>query len=98
MTQLSAKRSFYTRALGVLCVALVFAMGTAQAVHSHPDTDSQTSHHSCTICSAPTMGPAAVTVDLLPMAKPVAMAYSVSGTIVAFRPILTNFVRPPPAA
>lgn len=96
MTQTSAKRSFYTRALGVLCVALVFAMGTAQAVHSHPD-DSQTSHHSCTICSAPAMGPAAVTVDLLPMTNPVALAYSASETFVAFRPVLTNFVRPPPA-
>lgn len=97
MTQISTKRSFYTQALGVLCVALVFAIGIAQAVHSHPDTDSQTSHHSCTICSTPTMGPAATTVDLLPHAKPVAMTYSASETFVAFRPVLTNFVRPPPA-
>jgi len=92
----TAKRSQIARALCVLCVVLVFAMGTVQAVHSHP-ANSQTSRHSCSICSAPSMGPAAATVDLLPMAKPVAMAYSARETFVAFRPVLTNFVRPPPA-
>ena len=94
--QVPAKRSRIFQALSVLCMALVCVMGTVQAVHSHP-ANSQTSRHSCSICSAPSMGPAAATVDLLPMAKPVAMAYSAREIFVAFRPVLTNFVRPPPA-
>ena len=96
MSQAPATRTFINRLLGVLCIALVFAIGTAQAVHSHP-ANSQTARHSCSICSAPSMGPAVATVDLLPMAKPVAMTYSARETFVAFRPVLTNFVRPPPA-
>jgi hypothetical protein len=91
-----AKRSFFTQALGVVCVVLVFAMGTVQAVHSHP-LNSQASHHSCSVCSAPSMGPIAATVGLLPTARPVAMAYSARETFVVFRPVVTNFVRPPPA-
>lgn len=92
-----AKRSYIlTRALCVLCVALVFGMGTAQVVHSHPAA-SQTSHHSCSICSAPSLGPATATVEVLPMVKPIAMAYFARKTFVVYRPVLTNFVRPPPA-
>jgi len=77
-------------------MALVCAMGTVQAVHSHP-INSLTSHHSCSICSAPSLGPAAVTVSVLPMVKPLAMAHFTRETFVVFRPVLTNFVRPPPA-
>lgn len=91
------ERSRIAGALCVLCMGLVLALGTAEAVHSHPQ-DSQGSHHTCSICSAPSIGPAATTVDLLPMAKPVAVTYSDRETFVAFRPVLTNFVRPPPAA
>jgi hypothetical protein len=89
-------RSRIAQLLCFLSIGLVLVMGTVQAVHSHP-INSQTDHHSCSICSAPSMGPAATTVDLLPTAKPVAMAYSPRETFVAFRPVLTNFVRPPPA-
>jgi len=71
-------------------------MGTVQAVHSHP-INSQTSHHSCSICSAPSLGPASTTISVLPMVKPVAMAHFTRETFVVFRPVLTNFVRPPPA-
>src|SRR5258708_24580377 len=91
------ERSRIARALCVLCVGLVFAMGTAQAVHAHPAADPQTSHHSCSICSAPSMGPAAATVSLLPTARPVAIAPTARETFVVFRPVVTNFVRPPPA-
>ena len=97
MLRAPAKRSFFTQFLGVFCVALVFAMGTAQAVHAHPAADSQTSHHSCSICSAPSMGPAAVAVYVLPTAKPVAIASCARESFVIFRPVVTNFVRPPPA-
>jgi Fe-S-cluster-containing hydrogenase component 2 len=96
MMQVPAKRSWIFQALCVLCMALVCAMGTVQAVHSHP-INSRTSHHSCSICSAPSLGPAAVTVSVLQMVKPVAMAHFSRETFVVFRPVLTNFVRPPPA-
>src|SRR6266576_5249690 len=96
MTQTTANRSYFAQVLCVLCVALVFTMGTVQAVHSHP-AKSQTAHHSCSICSAPSLGPTATTVSVLPMVKPVAMAHFTSESQGIFRPVLTNFVRPPPA-
>jgi len=97
MTQGTARRNDIAQALGVLCIVLVFAMSTAQAVHSNAN-GSQTSHHSCSICSAPSLGPATTTANVLPMVRPVAMAYRDFGISVIFRPPLTNFVRPPPAA
>ena len=96
MIQVPAKRSRIFQALCVLCIALVCAMGTVQAVHSHP-ISSLTSHHSCSICSAPSLGPASTIISVLPMIKPVAMAHFTRETFVVFRPVLTNFVRPPPA-
>jgi hypothetical protein len=33
----------------------------------------------------------------LPMVKTVAMAHSPTENFIAFRPVITNFVRPPPA-
>jgi len=44
--------------------------GEVQAVHSHP-VSSQASHHSCSICSAPTLGPAVAAIEMLSMGKPV---------------------------
>lgn len=97
MMRVPAKRSQIAQALGVLCVVLVLTMGTVQAVHSHP-VNSQTSRQSCSICSAPSVGPATTTVSVLPMVKPVAMAHFARETFVVFRPASTNFIRPPPAA
>lgn len=96
MVRLTSNRTYIVQALAALCVVLVFAMGMAQAVHSHPD-NSQTSHHSCSICSAPSLGPATTTVSVLPMVRPVAAAHLAEETFVVFRPASTNFVRPPPA-
>ena len=96
MIRATANRSQIAQLLGVLCIVLVLAMGTVQALHSHPD-DSQTPRHSCSICSAPSLGPAATTVSVLPMVRPVAMTHFARETFVVFRPALTNFVRPPPA-
>jgi hypothetical protein len=92
----TANRGQIAQVLCVLCMALVFTIGTVQAVHSHP-AKSQTSHHSCSICSAPSLGPAATCISVLPMIRPVAMARFTSENFVAFRPVLSNFVRPPPA-
>lgn len=84
------------QALCLLCVGLVVAMGTAQAAHAHPAA-SLTDHHSCSICSAPSIGPAVAALQLLPLGKPVVMVYSAREIFVTYRPVLTNFVRPPPA-
>jgi len=94
--QATTERTQIAKALAVLCMALVFALGTVQAVHSHP-VSSQASHHSCSICSAPSLGPAVATVDVLPMVKPVAMAHFSRKTFLVSRPSSTNFIRPPPA-
>jgi len=96
MMQVPANRSWIFQTLCVLCMALVCAMGTVQAVHSHP-INSLTSHHSCSICSAPSLGQASTTISVLPMLKAVTMAHFTRETFVVFRPVLTNFVRPPPA-
>src|SRR5258705_10646948 len=94
MTQTTANRSYFAQVLCVLCVALVFTMGTVQAVPSHP-AKSQTAHHSCSIFSAPSLGPTATTVKVLPIFKPVAMAHFTSESQGISRPILTNFIRQP---
>jgi hypothetical protein len=96
MIRRSKERSPIAQTLCLLCVVLVFAMGTAQAVHSHP-ADLQTSHHSCSICAAPSLGPAVATINVLPMVKTIAMAHAPTENFIAFRPVITNFVRPPPA-
>src|SRR5437667_12433352 len=96
MRRLIRERSYVAQALGIVCIGLVFAVGTAQAVHSHP-LGSLTNHHSCSICSAPSMGPAVAAVDLLAITRPVAAAYVGPTNSIGFRPVITNFVRPPPA-
>ena len=95
--RVSEHRSREFRAVALLCALLVLAMGTAQAVHSHPD-DSQTSHHSCSICSAPSLGPAATIVSGLPTVQAIGMAVLAPERIAAFRPASSHFIRPPPAA
>jgi hypothetical protein len=94
--QVTTTRTQIAKALTVLCVALVFAMGTVHAVHSHP-ANSQTSRHSCSICSAPTLGPTIAALDMLSMSKPVAMVHVAGETFVVFRTTSTNPIRPPPA-
>ena len=94
--QVNTQRSLIAKTLAVLCMTLVFAMGTVQAVHSHP-VSSQASHHSCSICSAPTLGPAVAAIEILPIGKPVAMVHFARQAFVVFRTTSTNFIRPPPA-
>ena len=94
--QVTAQQTQIAKALAVLCVALVFALGTVHAVHSHP-ANSQTSRHSCSICSAPTLGPAVAAIDMPSLGTPIAMVRFARETFVVFRPTSTNFIRPPPA-
>ncbi len=94
--QVNTQRSLIAKTLAVLCMALVFAMGTVQAVHSHP-VSSQASHHSCSICSAPTLGPAVAAIEMLSIGKPVAMVHFARQAFAVFLTTSTNFIRPPPA-
>lgn len=94
--QVTTQRNRITKLACILCMALVFAFGTMYAIHSHP-ADSETSHRPCSICMAASFGPVTPTVTLLQIAKPVAMVPIACQTFVLFRPVLTNFVRPPPA-
>ena len=97
MQRIWANRGVIVRAISVLCVLLVFAMGTVQAVHSHPDS-AKTPRHSCSICSVPNAKLNAQSVSPVPVmvAMPVARVEKTAARI--FRPARTNFVRPPPAA
>ena len=92
-----ANRGVIVRNTAVLCVLLVFAIGTVQAVHSHPDS-AKTAQHSCSICSVPSANLNTQSVSTVPVmvAAPVAHIETTAPRI--FRPATTNFVRPPPAA
>lgn len=81
----------------VLCIVLVLAIGTVQAVHSHPD-GAKTARHSCSICSAPNAKMNTHRVSTVPVMVAVPMARIETTVPGIFRPTRTNFVRPPPAA
>jgi hypothetical protein len=97
MPRMWGNRGVVVRTTAVLCVSLVFAIGTVQAVHSHPN-NAKTSQHSCSICSVPNAKLNTHSVSPVPVmvAVPVARIEATAPRI--FRPTTTNFVRPPPAA
>jgi Fe-S-cluster-containing hydrogenase component 2 len=94
--RVSANRGVFVRAVGVLCIALVCAMGTIQAVHSHPE-NSTTSHHTCSVCATAHAGVNAQTVESAPVLASAALTTSVSEVSAIFRPATSQFIRPPPA-
>lgn len=84
--------------LAVVCVLLVIAVGTVQAVHVH--SDGTTSHADCSLC-----GTAHVSVQVL--RSPVAAAPVVLATYIepsvelraaVATPVFALFTRPPPSA
>ena len=87
----------WSRIVSVLCVVLVLAMGTVQAVHSHPDR-ANAPHHTCSICSVPNV--TLNTADASPVPVMVAVPMSIVETSAPriFRPATANYVRPPPTA
>jgi hypothetical protein len=97
MQRMWVSRGVIARTTAVLCVLLLLAIGTAQAVHSHPD-NAKTSPHSCSICSVPNakLNTQGISAAPVMVAVPVARVEAVTPRI--FRPTTTNFVRPPPAA
>jgi Fe-S-cluster-containing hydrogenase component 2 len=95
MLRVAANRGVFVRVGCVLCVALVCVMGTIQATHSHPE-NSSTSHHTCSICATAhaVNTQAAASAPVLATA---ALTSSVSEVSRSFRPVATQFIRPPPA-
>lgn len=91
-----SQRGVLVRAVCLLAMALVCAMGIAQAVHAHPE-NSSAPHHVCSICSTAhaglnttmTFAPPVLGVSIL-----VSLAPESSGI---FRSTEVHFIRPPPA-
>jgi len=85
------------RAVCLLAIALVCAVGVAQAVHAHPD-DASAPHHACSICAAAHAGlgieivfaPPALVTSALVAPPPELLRASHNSEI--------HFIRPPPAA
>jgi hypothetical protein len=88
-------RGRWSGVVSVLCLVMMLAMGTVQAVHVHPDNAPR---HTCSICSTPNAK--LNTEDASPV--PVMVAVPVASVEISvpriFRPTTPNFVRPPPAA
>jgi len=80
----------------VLSVALVCVIGTVQATHSHPE-NSTTSHHTCSICATAHAGLNTETVVSAPVLAMAVLAVPVAEVSPIFRPLTTQFIRPPPA-
>lgn len=80
----------------VLCVALVCVIGTVQATHSHSE-NSATSHHTCSICATAHVGLHAGTVTSAPVLVATALTGTIAEVSLIFRPVTTQFIRPPPA-
>src|SRR5271157_2831356 len=96
MMRVSADRGAFVRALCVLCVALVCVMGTVQATHSHPE-NSTTSPHACSICATAHAGLNTQTVASAPVLATAVLAIPAAEISPTFRPVTTQFIRPPPA-
>jgi hypothetical protein len=88
-------RGVFVRAVCVLCIALICALGMVQATHSHAD-ESTASHHSCSICATAHAGISTQTVQSAPVLATAALALSVTEATLIFRPATTEFIRPPP--
>jgi hypothetical protein len=84
------------RVVCILSMALVCAMGVAQAVHAHPD-DSATSHHVCSVCSTAHAGLSTQTVAAAPVLVAAALATPAQKLAGIFRPAAVHFIRPPPS-
>lgn len=83
--------------VSVLCVAIVLAMGTVQAIHIHPES-AKNPRHACSICSAPNAKLNTAQACPVPVMVAVPLARVESTAPRIFRTVTTNFVRPPPAA
>ena len=96
MLKVAASRGGFVRAVCVLCVALVCVMGTVQATHSHTE-NSTTARHTCTICATAHAGLSTQTGASAPVLATAVLAVLVADVAPIFRPLTTQFIRPPPA-
>jgi hypothetical protein len=97
MLRISTNRGAFVRVVCVLCVALVCVMGTIQAVHSHPENSTSTTHHTCSICATAHVGLNTQTASLAPVLAATALTSLVAEVSLVFRPAIAEFIRPPPA-
>ncbi len=96
MLKVSANRGVWVRVVCLLSVALVCVMGTVQATHSHSE-NSTTSHHTCSICATAHAGLNTAPVASAPVLATTALAILVAEISPIFRPVTSQFIRPPPA-
>jgi hypothetical protein len=97
MLKVLANRGGWVRAVCVLAAVLVCVMGTVQAVHSHSDDNSATSHHSCSICATAHAGLKITPAHSAPVLATAVLAIVVPELSPIFRPVTTQFIRPPPS-
>jgi hypothetical protein len=74
---------------------MMLVMGTVQAVHVHPDNAPR---HTCSICSTPNAKLNTADASPVPVMAAVPLPRLESTALRIFRPVTTNFVRPPPSA
>src|ERR1039458_440560 len=89
-------RSVFVRVLCILSMALVFALGVVQAVHTHPE-NSTASHHSCSICSTAHASLSTQTVVAAPALTAALLAPPAPARVRIFRATGVHVIRPPPA-
>jgi hypothetical protein len=77
-------------------MALVCAMGVAQAVHAHPE-ESSAPHHVCSICSTAHAGLGTEIAFAPPVLAALALAAPALELAGIFRTAEVHFIRPPPA-
>jgi hypothetical protein len=96
MLRVAANRGVFVRAVCVLSIALVCVMGFVQATHSHSE-NSATSHHACSICATAHVGLNTAPAASAPVLVTTALASPAAEVSPIFRPVTTEFIRPPPA-
>ena len=81
----------------MLAVALMCVIGTLQATHSHSE-NSATSRHTCSICATAHAGLSIQAPAAAPILVTAVLAILVAEASPIFRPVTTQFIRPPPAS
>jgi hypothetical protein len=97
MLRVSAKRGGFVSAVCVLAIALVCVMGIVQVAHSHSDEGTAESHHTCSICAMAHAGLSTTTAPSAPVLHSAPLTILVAEVSPIFRPVTTEFIRPPPA-
>jgi hypothetical protein len=96
MIRIFSRRGVMVRVVCLLAMALVCAMGIAQAVHAHPE-DSSAPHHVCSICSTAHAGLGTEITFAPPVLAALALAAPAPVLAGIFRSAEVHFIRPPPA-